>query len=91
VSGDYCDQGACVIDTRPKPNCTENSQCLSTEQCVSDYCRYTCKTDAQCSLIDARIPSCSGGICVSSSEANPQCTTQSDCATGQDCVSNQCE
>jgi hypothetical protein len=81
-----------VRDTRPTPNCTQSSDCLSTEQCITGFCRYTCKTDAQCALIDARIASCStDGICVSQSEANPQCTAQSDCATGQDCISNQCE
>jgi hypothetical protein len=91
ATGDYCDQGACVLDTQPKPNCTESSQCLSTEQCVGSYCRYTCTTDEECALIDARIAICSGGICVSQSEATPQCTTQSGCSTGQDCVSNQCQ
>jgi hypothetical protein len=80
-----------VLDTRPKPNCSQNSDCLSTEQCVTGYCRYTCKTDDQCSLIDARIASCSGGICVSQSEATPQCTAQSDCSMGQDCISNTCQ
>jgi hypothetical protein len=90
-TGDYCDQGACVLDTRPKPDCTANSDCLSTEECKSGYCRYTCTTSSQCALIDARIAYCSGSICVSQSEATPQCTTQSDCMTGQDCISNQCE
>jgi hypothetical protein len=80
-----------VLDTRPTPNCTESSQCLSTEQCVTGYCRYTCTTDAECLLVDARIGSCSSGICVSQSEASPQCTVQSDCPSGQDCISNQCE
>jgi hypothetical protein len=80
-----------VLDTRPKPNCTQASQCLSTEQCVADYCRYTCTTDDDCVKIDARIASCSGGICVSPSEATPQCTAQSDCPTGEDCISNQCQ
>lgn len=90
-TGDYCDQGACVIDTRPQPNCTDASECLSTEQCVGGYCRYTCTTSNECALHDARIAYCSGGICVSESEAMPQCTTQTDCPSGQDCISNQCQ
>jgi hypothetical protein len=85
-----------VLDTRPKPNCSQNSDCLSTEQCVTGYCRYTCSPSStmtnQCSLIDARIPVCSSaGICVSQSEATPQCTAQSGCSMGQDCISNTCQ
>jgi hypothetical protein len=64
---------------------------LSTEQCIGGYCRYTCTTNDQCALIDARIAYCSSGICVTESEAMPMCTTQADCPSGQDCISNQCQ
>jgi len=95
-TGDYCDQGACVVDTRPKPNCMTNKDCLSTDggpaqQCIAGYCEYTCKTDNDCELIDARIGTCSGGICKSSTEAMPMCTSQADCPTGKDCISNTCQ
>jgi hypothetical protein len=42
-------------------------------------------------MIDNRIPDCSGGYCKSSAEANPQCTKQSDCPSGQSCISNVCQ
>jgi hypothetical protein len=31
------------------------------------------------------------GYCASAAEANPQCTQQSQCTAGQDCISNVCE
>src|SRR5690606_18099487 len=30
-TGKFCDQGACVVDTRPKPNCTTDDECGGTE------------------------------------------------------------
>jgi hypothetical protein len=30
-------------------------------------------------------------VCRSATEANPQCTTKSDCASGQDCIGNKCQ
>jgi hypothetical protein len=80
-----------VVDTRPKPNCTSDSECLSTQKCIEDYCRYPCTTSAQCAEHDARFAYCSGGICVSENEATPQCTTQADCSAVQDCIGNQCQ
>jgi hypothetical protein len=45
----------------------------------------------QCALIDARIAYCSAdGYCRDQTEANPQCTQQSQCAAGQNCISNTC-
>jgi hypothetical protein len=42
-------------------------------------------------MVDARIGYCSSaGVCRSQTEATPQCTQQSDCATGQDCIGNVC-
>jgi hypothetical protein len=92
-TGDYCDQGACVIDTRPKPNCTDSSQCDTAEgqSCVGGYCVFTCTTDKECALHDARIDICQMGVCVSPAQATPQCTTQAQCASGQDCISNTCQ
>jgi hypothetical protein len=92
-TGDYCDQGACVIDTRPKPNCSNNSQCDTAEGqvCQGGYCVFTCTTDDQCLLHDARIGYCAMGVCVSQAQAMPMCTTQSQCPSGEDCISNMCE
>jgi hypothetical protein len=95
ATGNYCDQGACVIDTRPQPNCTDDSQCTAgggMQKCVGGYCKYTCTTDKTCELIDSRIGTCAkDGVCRTAAEANPQCTQQSDCPKGQDCIGNTCK
>ena len=89
--GDYCNQSACVIDTRPKPNCSSNSDCAANQDCVGGYRKFKCNTNLDCEMIDARIPACSMGYCASATEANPQCTSQADCPAGQDCVGNVCK
>jgi len=92
-NGKYCDQGACVVDTRPKPNCTDNSQCSgNNQQCVSGYCKYNCSTDKDCELIDSRIGYCGqDGVCRTQAEAHPQCKQKSDCSGAQDCIGNVCK
>jgi hypothetical protein len=90
-AGDYCDMGACVLDTRPSPNCKMDSDCAPSQKCIGGFCEYTCSTDLQCQMIDARIGYCSSGICKNQSEAMPMCTTQADCPTGKDCISNVCQ
>jgi hypothetical protein len=90
-TGDYCDLGACVPDTRPSPDCSTNSQCADDQICDAGFCLYMCETSTQCADIDERIPVCSQNVCRSTAEANPQCTTQSECAEGESCISNQCE
>lgn len=90
---EICDASTstCIADPQPKAPCeTDSSVCTSAQTCVNGYCRYACSTASDCVLIDARIPICSGGICKSEAEANPQCLSKDDCATGQDCVSNVC-
>jgi hypothetical protein len=94
ATGDYCDQGACQLDTRPAPDCTQASDCKGTspQACVNGFCEYTCNTSQQCAEIDVRIDVCSPqGYCASAVEANPQCTQKSDCAAGQDCIGNVCQ
>jgi hypothetical protein len=102
-TGDYCNQGACQIDTRPTPNCTQQSDCTggSAQECLGGYCRYLCTSSTQCVDIDVRIDVCSTsvndagagtiGYCESPAEATPQCTSQSQCAAGKDCIGNVCE
>jgi hypothetical protein len=93
-SGQYCNQGACSIDTRPKLLCTatDKSACSASQSCVDGYCKYTCQSDDACRLIDARIGYCGvDHVCRTPAEAKPQCTSQSDCATGQSCVDNTCK
>jgi Cys-rich repeat protein len=94
--GDWCDQGACVLDVRPKPNCTSDGDCVNgsgpVRACIAGYCKYDCTTDADCRIIDARIGYCGiDHVCRTFSEAHPQCTQQSDCPQGQDCVANVCK
>jgi hypothetical protein len=89
-TGDYCDQGACVIDTRPKPNCMSNTDCLGTQQCIGGYCRYSCTSVNACQTIFVLFTHCIDMICKTDAEASPQCTSQADCTPPQSCVSNVC-
>jgi hypothetical protein len=65
-TGNYCNQGACVPDTRPTPNCTTDSNCISTpstpQACISGFCSYECTTgmtgDGFCKTVDNRFVSC---------------------------------
>ena len=97
-AGKFCDQGACVLDTRPHPNCNDDTQCVSTgvpKKCVGGFCKYTCTTaqgDGYCKTIDNRIGYCAKDlVCRSQEEANAQCLASTDCASGQICVDNQCK
>lgn len=98
-AGKFCDQGACVTDTRPKPNCTEDSQCGGTaatpKRCLSGFCKYSCTAvqgDQYCRTIDNRIGFCASDlVCRSSAEANAQCVTSGACGAGKSCIDNQCK
>lgn len=92
-NGQYCNQGACAIDTRPKPICTatDKTACSANQSCVDGYCKYTCQSDDNCRLIDARIGYCGvDHVCRTPAEAKPQCTAQADCAAGLSCIDNSC-
>ena len=94
-AGDYCDPtGACIPDTRPKPNCsaTDMSACRANQQCVEGYCKYRCTNDDTCRLTDQRIPYCGvDKVCRTESEAHPQCTSSSQCTAPQFCIDNICK
>ncbi len=97
-SGYVCENGACVIDTQPTPNCGNGgAQCLATQECLDGFCRYTCNTpngqiSQPCELIDNRIGYCAkDGTCRDAAEAQAQCLEASDCASGQSCISNTCQ
>lgn len=98
-AGKFCDQGACVLDTRPHPNCTDDSQCGGTaatpKKCVGGFCKYTCTADqgdGYCKTIDNRIGFCAKDlVCRTAAEANAQCVASADCKDGKDCIDNQCK
>jgi hypothetical protein len=97
-TGNFCDQGACVVDTRPKPNCTDDTQCGGTavpQKCLNGFCKYTCTAaqgDQYCRTIDNRIGYCAKDlVCRSQSEAAAQCTDSTTCGAGQSCIANQCK
>jgi len=97
-AGKFCDQGACVIDGRPKPNCTDDTQCGGTsatpKKCLGGFCKYTCTAtqgDGYCKTIDNRIGFCAKDlVCRTAAEANAQCTASSQCGAGKICIDNQC-
>ena len=90
-SGAYCSQGACLLDTSPKPNCIDDRGCASqTQRCVEGYCRYLCTNDRQCQQVDARIGICAAGYCHAAAEIGRACTHAADCAPAQSCVDNVC-
>lgn len=83
--------GACEIDTQPtRPCAADPGVCGSRQICHGGYCRYSCSDSLACKLIDARIPVCADGVCLTETEANPQCVRREDCAEGENCVSNVC-
>lgn len=100
-TGKYCNNGTCTVDTRPKPNCTVDTECKSdgpATKCLAGYCRFTCtgpgtSGDQYCRTIDSRIGTCaSDNVCRSSKEAAPQCTGPGTCPlSGQSCIDNQCK
>jgi hypothetical protein len=91
-AGYYCNNGACVVDTRPQPNCGSAAQCLSNQVCLDGFCRYSCGTDQDCKLIDARIGYCAADkTCRDAQEAQAQCVDSSGCPSGQLCISNTCQ
>ncbi|MFO0676800.1 MAG: hypothetical protein U0169_09705 [Polyangiaceae bacterium] len=95
-AGTYCLDGGCVVDTRPAPNCRVEADCASASgparSCVEGYCKFRCTTGDDCLRIDGRIPVCGADkVCRSATEANPECTSKSECKQGQDCVGNVCK
>ena len=97
AAGEYCDNGACVPDTRPAPNCGDASQCAANQVCLDGFCRYSCSTDTDCKLIDARIGYCAKDkTCRDAQEAQAEdgaggCLSSADCQSGQICISNTCQ
>ncbi|MBX3201333.1 MAG: hypothetical protein KF894_24570 [Labilithrix sp.] len=94
-AGRYCNQGACVADTRPTPNCTGDAQCGGTaatpKKCLGGFCKFTCTSDQHCRTIDNRIGYCAkDGVCRTASEANASCVGAGACADGKVCIDNQC-
>jgi hypothetical protein len=92
--GRYCNQGACVVDTRPKPNCTGDDQCGGSQatprKCIGGFCKYTCSTDQYCKTIDNRIGVCAkDGVCRNAQEAAAACFGPTDC-DGKSCIDNVC-
>jgi hypothetical protein len=93
-AGLLCDAsiGACVPDPTPKPGCNADKPCMGAgQECKDDgYCHYPCGTLTDCKLIDSRFAVCGGSVCMTQSEANPECTFDHPCPNGQDCISNKC-
>ena len=96
-TGKYCNQGACVVDTRPAPaKCTADAECGGTasipQKCLAGFCKYTCTSDQYCRTIDNRIGYCAkDGVCRTASEAGAKCFGPGECDGGKSCIDNQCK
>ncbi|MBX3229542.1 MAG: hypothetical protein KIT84_17010 [Labilithrix sp.] len=94
--GNYCNNGVCAVDNRPKPNCTEDTTCGGTtatpKKCLGGFCKFTCTSDQHCRTIDSRIGYCAkDGVCRSATEAAAACTGPGTCPDGKSCIDNQCK
>jgi hypothetical protein len=92
--GKYCNQGACVVDTRPTPNCTADSQCGGTastpKRCLGGFCKFSCTSDQYCRTIDSRIGYCAADkVCRTAAEASAECFGPGECGD-KSCVDNRC-
>lgn len=97
-TGEYCNDGACVTDNRPQPNCGNGgATCAANQTCLDGFCRYTCNTpngelSQDCEHIDTRIGYCAkDSTCRDVQEAQAQCLESSDCTGGKICISNTCQ
>lgn len=94
--GRYCVDGACILDTRPKTNCTIDEDCNVTSggparRCLGGFCKYRCSDDTACRRIDARIGYCADDrVCRSDIEAHAECFGPAECDGGRSCVDNRC-
>lgn len=82
----------CLPDTRAKPQCALNKDCVGGEQCVNGICRTACLTDTDCAVCEDGPVCAGGGFCMTAAEANPTCKTTADCPAGSGlvCLSSQC-
>lgn len=86
--GRYCLSGACVIDHRPRPTCTSDSQCEYA--CVDGVCRTPCESLDDCARRDVQFGFCLNGYCATSNEVTSDCARQADCGSNQDCIDGIC-
>ena len=91
---DFCDvDGFCRPDWRRQPFCTTNDQCAPGSQCVDGACRTPCPDgmDSTCQMTDISLTVCSpDGLCLTATEADPECAAPSECAGDRDCVNAIC-
>lgn len=95
-TGNYCNNGTCAVDNRPKPICVQDSTCGGTtatpKKCLAGFCKFSCTSDQYCKTIDNRIGTCAkDGVCRSASEAAATCTGAGACTDGKSCIDNQCK
>lgn len=90
-AGDYCDGGVCRLDTRTNPGCgIPGRTCAAGSVCHNGACRSPCAADAECPLHDVQTNFCIDSVCATTNEATSNCTTQTDCMSGESCVDGNC-
>ena len=94
-AGEVCDGASktCISDPSRQVFCSAQMPCAGAGQmCGADgYCYYACQSASDCQLIDVFFTVCKMGVCMTSDEANPECTMEMPCPAGKDCISNKCQ
>ncbi len=89
-AGEFCQTGACVADFRPHPQCSVDIDCAAGHVCASGVCRTRCAIQADCDAHEFGLTCRADGFCYTGLELSPQCTRQTDCASGQSCIDAIC-
>lgn len=99
AAGTYCsDDGVCIVDTRPRPQCDAGHPCAAGSECVGGICRVQCAMAPECQRVAVTYRGCgpipyiagSRNYCLTDSETRPTCARQADCAAGQVCSDGSC-
>jgi hypothetical protein len=95
AAGEICNAGTgtCVSDPSPKAACSDTVKCTGIgQQCATDgYCHYPCASVPECKQHDNHFVACDQGICKTAEEVEPECTIESPCKDGKNCISNKCQ
>ena len=81
---------ACHWDHLARLECKTTKDCSGSETCVNGVCRTSCATNTDCAACEDGPVCGTGGYCMTSQEAAPKCSTNSQCTGGKVCLNAQC-